>query len=146
MYISQLLRIVKIWDSLKDFADRHYKLTSQQGFWYTKLYVHILFHFEFSKPCIWGWLLTNHIHNISCVLIYLHSAPCMYCEIVNYTAYHIHNISCTVLPVCIVRLWTSQLIIFIIFPVYRIGHIFRGNYISWLTGILDFKDLFFANC
>ena len=55
MYISQLVRIGKICDSLKDFGDRHYKLTShliQQGFWYTKLHVHVLFYFEFSKPCI----------------------------------------------------------------------------------------------
>ena len=40
VYISQLIRIGRICDSFKDFADRHYKLTShliQQGFWYTKL-------------------------------------------------------------------------------------------------------------
>ena len=40
VYISQLIRIGRICDSFKDFADRHYKLTTrliQQGFWYTKL-------------------------------------------------------------------------------------------------------------
>ena len=40
VYTSQLIRIGRICDSFKDFARRHYKLTShliQQGFWYTKL-------------------------------------------------------------------------------------------------------------
>ena len=41
VYISHLIRIGRICNSFKDFADRHYKLTIcliQQGFWYTKLF------------------------------------------------------------------------------------------------------------
>ena len=51
---------------------------------------------------------TNHIHDISCALIYLYSAP------------------------CVVGLWTTQLIIFITFPVYL--YIYTMLPVLWVCG------------